>query len=128
LVHAYCRAEEAAEAVADQPERAFIMARRDLSDLKVKEGAPLTITVEVYNAGNRYVSVESAVAVDCSCSAVDESHTRYVSAGKPLTSRFPILNGLSSYSGLKGRYLVPLTLFLLERPRASHTSSLPKFL
>ncbi|WPT13860.1 hypothetical protein PSENEW3_00001699 [Picochlorum sp. SENEW3] len=50
------RAEEAAEAVADQPERAFIMARRDLSDLKVKEGAPLTITVEVYNAGNREAS------------------------------------------------------------------------
>ena len=114
--------------MADQPDRAFIMARRDLSDLKVKEGAPLTITVEVYNAGSRYVSVDSSLAVDCSCCTMDQSHTRRVSAGKPLMSQFQIPNGQSNCSGLKGRFLVPLTPFLLGQPRASHTPSLPKFL
>jgi len=52
-----CRADDAGvpEVLeADQPESAFLLLRRRFSEDMLKVGSQITVTVEVYNAGERY--------------------------------------------------------------------------
>lgn len=37
----------------DQPESAFLLVRRSMSEKMPKIGAPLTVTVEIFNSGER---------------------------------------------------------------------------